>query len=241
MPAARPGAAAAAAPTDCMLCMSEDAVVKFSSCRHNQAVLCKPCLERTVDHHFTERRKTDLRTLLCFMCKQPATEDDMVRLLDKRLLDRYWMLKTREVCEADPSFVSCCKGTCTSGSFHEGGKDQPIFTCTECGTRQCFSCRVPYHEGVTCKRFRRLQRERDRLAIPGDVRECPRCHIAIGKEHDHECDKMFCAPCMFTFCFICRVDYQIVIARDNSAHQEGCPFRNPEEGWNGTGISKFYF
>ena len=48
-------------------------------------------------------------------------------------------------------FRMCLVPGCSYGQIHEGGDNQPIVTCHQCGARSCYSCKVPWHEGIKCE------------------------------------------------------------------------------------------
>lgn len=53
----------------------------------------------------------------------------------------------------DPNFVWCRGQGCNSGQLHEGGSNQPIVRCLECGIRSCFVHSVEWHERLTCAEY----------------------------------------------------------------------------------------
>lgn len=231
---------------ECVACGDSPAVVKFVNCakKHAEAVYCSECFHRLVEAHFKTWRKPNLPLLQCPSpkCKQPATDDDMrAFLVEQGLKERYDDLLAKEVAEDDPLFVWCVNGSCRSGQCHVGGKEQPIVTCSACSHQQCFTCRVKYHAGMSCRKYQKLLAEDPNVQsnmafVRSSTRKCPakNCKFRILKANDGDCDKMECKNCGFLFCYICRVSYHLVREKDNSVHLDGCPFREPDELANGT-------
>lgn len=46
-----------------------------------------------------------------------------------------------------------CIANCGYGQWHDGGREQPIITCSQCGTRACFQHQVRWHESLTCEEY----------------------------------------------------------------------------------------
>ncbi|XP_064485385.1 E3 ubiquitin-protein ligase RNF217-like [Ornithodoros turicata] len=82
---------------------------------------------------------------------------------------------------------------------------EPV-VCPSCGLSWCFSCHSPWHDGMTCREFRkgdRLLRSWAKSVSHGQVnaQKCPRCKIFIQRTSG--CDHMHCARCKTHFCYRC--------------------------------------
>ncbi|KAK4182381.1 hypothetical protein QBC35DRAFT_445260 [Podospora australis] len=71
---------------------------------------------------------------------------------DAEVKNVYDELLTRKLLEQDENFIWCAHG-CGQGQIHEGGKAQPIVTCTNCNKKTCFNHRGPWHEGIPCEEY----------------------------------------------------------------------------------------
>ena len=68
----------------------------------------------------------------------------------------YETLRFRAEISKHPNFVWCL--ACNSGRLHEGGDDQPIVECMECHAQSCFKHKMPWHHGITCEIYDKLQK-----------------------------------------------------------------------------------
>lgn len=99
-------------------------------------------------------------------------------------------------------FHACMSADCSSGQIHEDADNNPISTCQACGLQHCVPCRVPWHRGLSCKKFRqkkeetegeetrlRKKRKLDEEKASLDLLEratklCPACNIKMEKIED---------------------------------------------------------
>ncbi|WJX24533.1 RBR-type E3 ubiquitin transferase [Trifolium repens] len=84
--------------------------------------------------------------------------------------------------------------------------------CPNCNRMFCAQCRVPWHDGIKCSEFEKLNAdERGRedvmfmnLAKDMQWRRCPRCRIFVAKSMG--CNVMSCR-CRCVFCYACGGEY----------------------------------
>ncbi|XP_071110560.1 uncharacterized protein [Haliotis cracherodii] len=85
-------------------------------------------------------------------------------------------------------------------------KDGIQVQCSKCELEWCFPCQAPWHEGVTCKQFRKGDRLVKTWANEyhygqQNAQKCPKCKIFI--ERTTGCDHMTCSQCRTNFCYRC--------------------------------------
>jgi len=71
--------------------------------------------------------------------------------------------------------------------------DDDIFTCKECGHKACVPCDRPWHDGETCKMFKKRLEEENKQSeelIEKVCKACPKCKKPIEKNGG--CDHMYC-------------------------------------------------
>ncbi|KAG8988487.1 hypothetical protein FRB94_002259 [Tulasnella sp. JGI-2019a] len=87
--------------------------------------------------------------------------------------------------------------------------DDPNLTqaeCPSCHISMCFSCRTPWHEGVSCEYNKSPQKEVEsekllkQLAEKEQWRRCPKCHNLV--ERTAGCQHMTCR-CGYQYCHLC--------------------------------------
>ncbi|ESP02642.1 hypothetical protein LOTGIDRAFT_138098 [Lottia gigantea] len=83
--------------------------------------------------------------------------------------------------------------------------------CDKCELRWCFPCHGPWHEGLSCKDYRKGDRLLQMWALEmksGQVnaQRCPRCKIFIQRTSG--CDHMTCSSCKTSFCYRCGKRYR---------------------------------
>uniref|UniRef100_UPI00358E7570 E3 ubiquitin-protein ligase RNF217 isoform X2 n=1 Tax=Myxine glutinosa TaxID=7769 RepID=UPI00358E7570 len=84
--------------------------------------------------------------------------------------------------------------------------------CLQCKLPWCFSCHAPWHEGVSCRAYRRgdkmLRRWACQTNISGqrNAQMCPSCKIHIEKTEG--CNHIICSQCSAEFCYRCGERYR---------------------------------
>ena len=79
--------------------------------------------------------------------------------------------------------------------------------CASCDLEWCFKCHAPWHAGLTCKTFKKGDRQfhdwTKGTRVEGDAncRQCPTCRVYI--QRNQGCDHMTCSRCASEFCYKC--------------------------------------
>lgn len=108
-------------------------------------------------------------------------------------------------------FQWCLAGRgCTSGQEHVSDGRNPVLRCRDCKRRTCVDCQVPFHEGETCKQYRRRKgrqgsdEQKSKRLIEGTTKACPRSGCRARIEKSEGCDHMTCTVSSFSTGFGCR-------------------------------------
>lgn len=100
-----------------------------------------------------------------------------------------------------PYFTFCLNVTCESGQQHTG-PEQPMMKCNDCGFKTCFIHKIPWHEGLTCAEFDKLNQDRvqqeaaSEAWIAENAKPCPNAKCGMRVEKRAGCDHLTCM-CMF--------------------------------------------
>ena len=143
----------------CTICIEERPSSEFPTvpmcvnCGPDTTGVCRPCIQQ---HIVTQLANQGERALRC-ICGGTLTAHDVQRNATHEDFLRYCERATLGLVERDPRFVWCPAPGCGGGQLHERGDAEPIVTCFQCRRRSCFRHRVPWHAGVTCRDFDRLQ------------------------------------------------------------------------------------
>ena len=136
------------------------------------------------------------------------------------LLERYDIYLTNLLLEGMDEFVWCAYG-CGSGQLHL--IDSNKVDCIHCDRSTCFQHHIPWHEGVTCEEYDRLDLSNDPMSkkyLKTFSKQCPKCRVKIEKIDG--CDHMTCVRCEAEFCWYCLVEFGSAITLDGCKHKRNC-------------------
>ena len=178
-------------PEECQVCLEEVNLTKRPCC---QNAICDDCLKQHVETQLVDVGSVRIS------CPNPSCDsgmyqDEVRNLLHEKpdLRDRYdhWMVDMN----ADPhrkTCPRCCKVTDIDPSQLQ---DRHVtrhglqIECSECQLQWCFPCQAPWHQGLTCRKFR-----------TGDVLLKQWAHQKIRPE---EYNAQRCPKCKVTVCHVC--------------------------------------
>jgi len=173
-------------PEECQVCLLEVRLNKRPCCE--QAV-CDDCLKQ-----YVETQLVDVG-IIRIACPNPSCDHGMYQEEVRELLrekqdlrDRYdqWIVDMnasphRKTCPR------CCKVTEIDPSQlqeHRVGKYGLQVQCSECQLDWCFLCQAPWHQGLTCKKFRKgdvlLKQWAQQKVRPQEynAQRCPKCKVS---------------------------------------------------------------
>lgn len=83
-------------------------------------------------------------------------------------------------------------------------------SCQNCDLEWCFRCHAPWHEGVSCKEYRKGDKEfqewvHETHERQANAQKCPKCKIYIQRSSG--CSHMTCNRCTTEFCYDCGKHY----------------------------------
>ncbi|XP_077990328.1 E3 ubiquitin-protein ligase RNF217-like [Glandiceps talaboti] len=79
-------------------------------------------------------------------------------------------------------------------------------SCPECFLVWCFPCHAPWHEGISCREYKRGDKllkawAREKSYGQNNAQRCPKCRVYIQRSSG--CDHMTCKRCKTEFCYRC--------------------------------------
>ena len=187
---------------ECQVCLLEVRLNKRPCCE--QAV-CDECLETYVETQLVDAGNVRIG------CPNPSCNRGMYQEEVRELLrtkpdlrDRYdrWMVDMN----ADPhrkTCPRCCFVTDIDPSrLHDRSttKFGLQVKCSECELQWCFSCQAPWHQGLTCKKFRSgdvlLKQWAQQKIRPQEynAQRCPKCKVGVPRFVNN-----FHADCSFVY------------------------------------------
>ncbi|KAG9674625.1 hypothetical protein KCU95_g11718, partial [Aureobasidium melanogenum] len=212
----------------CFVCEIEKRINHFpnhkqvSSHEHDHNV-CEPCYRSHLENEIDSKSWNEVA---CPECSITLTYKEVKTMTTARNFAKYEQACIRATLAADPDFRYCLSTTCKSGQLHPGGTDEPIFRCEHCGHKHCIVCEANWHQDQTCEDFQALRQrlhaenERSQQEVKKLSKPCPGCSVPIQK--DRGCDHMTCSRCHHQFCWLCAVDYDLIIREGNHHHEEDC-------------------
>ena len=214
-----------------------------SACTH-QVNTCNTCLGHWLDESLNSR---GFDKISCPECNSLFQYADLKFCATVGQFKRYDQLTTRAALSLIPDFHWCLSPHCRSGQIH--ASRDPIFTCSDCGFKQCIRHEEPWHEGETCREYdyrksgrkKRDEDEKTRRTIARTTKKCPGKRCGTNIEKNSGCDHMTCElnrihclregknqltetgrKCKHEFCWICMAPYEPIRRFGNSMHTRSC-------------------
>ncbi|XP_070396614.1 E3 ubiquitin-protein ligase RNF217-like isoform X2 [Dermacentor albipictus] len=180
--------------TECGICLETAALYRRPCCNFPA---CTPCLKR---YYASRVRQNNIQIECCNVrCHQFVSRDEISARLPADSKEHFHRL----LVTANVSTKTCPH--CNHVTRRPKPDNQPL-KCDACGSFWCYACHAPWHEGLSCRQFRkgdRLLKAWARTTAHGQVnaQRCPKCKIFIQRITG--CDHMHCARCKTHFCYRC--------------------------------------
>ena len=223
---------------ECIVCMTEKSAEEFLdinnvSCKHVERTICNACIYENTkvlveNSMFSSEEVT---------CPEPNCNEILsfqtIRLIlviigkNKELFERYDQDITYHHLLQRSDFIWCAYG-CGSGQLHDfsAGLNSRV-TCIKCNRCTCFKHRVVWHTNMTCDQYDLIENQStetdaNRKWLELCAKQCPHCRSYIQKNEG--CDHMTCRYCRHEFCWLCLVDYQLIVSRGRNQHDIACSY-----------------
>ncbi|KAL5823508.1 hypothetical protein ACOSQ4_021408 [Xanthoceras sorbifolium] len=192
----------------CEICVERkesDLMFKFETCVHSY---CSECISK---HVATKIQESSIKTVTCpgVNCKSVLGIDACREVLPKEVLELWEEAVCVDMIDEFQKFY-CPYKDCSGMLVDESGGGEAIVEaeCPFCHRLFCARCYVPWHSGVGCEEFQRLnedERGREDIMVMEIAKQkkwgrCPHCKFYV--ERTEGCPHITCR-CNFQFCYGC--------------------------------------
>ncbi|KAF3931204.1 hypothetical protein ABW19_dt0207121 [Dactylella cylindrospora] len=173
-------------------------------CNHTESMCCLDCLAEMMDSNVRNAMWGDIK---CPECQAAIDTDGVKRFASEEAYIKFEKFQLNKALEGDEEFRWCPRldPVCGHGQLHPERDAQPRVICAECDFHHCFSCRVPWHSGMTCIQYQASkQNSESETYIQKISKRCPArgCGVPIEKQerclevkHEGGCNTNFCWDC----------------------------------------------
>ncbi|PKI76031.1 probable E3 ubiquitin-protein ligase RNF217 [Punica granatum] len=182
-------------PFMCEICAESkdgDDLFHVQGCTHSY---CKECISRYVASKLQE----SITSIKCpeVVCSGRLEPEHCRSILPQEVFDRWGSSLCEALILGSEKFYSPFKD-CSVMLINDGSQVVKESECPYCYRMFCAQCRVPWHDGIKCEEFQKLnknEREREdimltQLAKKKKWTRCPKCHFYVEKV----------AGCLFVWC-----------------------------------------
>lgn len=190
----------------CEICAERkenDQMFKTESCVHS---FCNDCISR----HVATKVQDNIRIVTCpgLSCRAVLEMDTCRPVLTRGVIDRWEEALCEEVINTSQRFYCPFKDCSALLVDDNEGETIRESECPFCHRLFCAQCSVPWHPGVDCDEYQRLnedERGREDLMVRELAKDkkwgrCPKCKFYV--ERTEGCPHMVCR-CRFEFCYGC--------------------------------------
>lgn len=180
----------------CTICFDDDInadmMFYIDQCGH---MFCSECVKRHIEVSLLQG---SLITCPSYRCKSKLTYGSCVNILTPKVKEM-WIQRMGEDSIPVTDRVYCPNPTC-SALMSVTELDQLTGSkrcCVKCGESFCIKCKVPWHDNLSCKRYKKLHSNRttndkqlNELANQESWRQCSKCKHMI--ELTQGCVRVIC-------------------------------------------------
>ena len=198
--------------TTCEVCF-EPTSVQLSCC---SAYVCEECTYNIIVVNVND----GVTSIPCPSpeCDKLLMRDDILKLLNSRndlgVKDKYERFRLAKSSNDKEKVCPRCSWLTTIGTNKKPRrwKEADIhLTCEKCSLEWCFKCHAPWHTDISCKQFKRGNKDFRKWIAGKDLKgnanghHCPSCKIPIQRTTG--CNHMTCSDCRCEFCYRCGCRY----------------------------------
>lgn len=194
---------------ECQCCFEEFTISKITHCDGDvMHYFCLECAKRNANNEIGNLRYK----LICMsgdVCAASFSRNERHRFLDENTLKALDRIQLQaEVKEAGVDIIWC--PFCDFGATCPPVYIDKEFRCrnTDCEKVSCRNCKVESHVPLSCDEWKKENQISERHVLEEActaalLKQCPKCHVQIIK--DHGCNRLTC-PCGGVMCDFCGKD-----------------------------------
>ncbi|XP_059644424.1 E3 ubiquitin-protein ligase RSL1-like [Cornus florida] len=194
----------------CEICLEQkesDDMFRNRTCQHS---FCSDCTSK----HIAAKIEENNRFVMCpgLYCQAVLELNDCMAIIGREVAERWNEMLCESMILAEERFY-CPFRDCSALLVNDGfGEAIRESECPVCRRLFCAQCYIPWHPGVECEEYQRLnedERGREDLMVRELAREkkwmkCPHCNYYVEKTDG--CLHMTCR-CGFQFCYACGANW----------------------------------
>ncbi|XP_059640287.1 E3 ubiquitin-protein ligase RSL1-like [Cornus florida] len=194
----------------CEICVEKkgtDDMFRNQTCHHS---FCSDCISK----HVATKIQENMRVVMCpgLDCQGVVELDACRPMIVREVLERWDEMVCESMISASERFY-CPFRDCSAMMVNDSvGEVIRESVCPACRRLFCAQCYVPWHPGIECEEFQRLnedERGKEDLMVRELAKEkkwmrCPECKFYVEKTEG--CLHMTCR-CGFQFCYACGATY----------------------------------
>lgn len=160
-----------------------------SACTHPTTDVCKQCMRTYIGSELSNRGTA---AMSCPICREEMSYFDVKRNATPEDFNRYDERTVIESLQNEPGFRWCPHRGCPGGQIQAYGDAEPKVTCNHCHKPFCFTHRVQWHTGLTCRQYdempelarqmREAEEEAERAAEDEAERAAEEGRLAASRE-----------------------------------------------------------
>ncbi|XP_004307158.1 PREDICTED: probable E3 ubiquitin-protein ligase RNF217-like [Fragaria vesca subsp. vesca] len=190
----------------CEICLETKSAHESFGIKNCTHVYCTDCVVKYVD----SKLEQNIASIGCLVpdCNKGSLDPEHCRLILKpEVFEKWGKWLCEDVITGSLKFY-CPFKDCSTMLIDDGEEVVRESECPSCKRLFCAQCKVPWHTGITCEEFKKLNKDdtakedikMERLAYKKHWRKCPRCGIYV--ERTGGCSTVHCR-CGTYFSFHC--------------------------------------
>lgn len=192
---------------NCGICLENFALSDYVPLTNCCCVFDTMCINKYLNLEIQQRKFP----IKCPGCGSELNEQDINDRVDPNIRENYLEYNFKKFVGEHSNEYSCCPTPDCRNVFIANNQD--VFDCALCRKKYCLACKVNYHTGMTCEKFRESEINKKTQNADNqfmnfvrgtNYKQCPNCKFWVEKSSG--CNHMVCR-CRYEFCYACGGKY----------------------------------